>query len=88
MIGKSFAQSLKKMFGLYQLPNDEFFEELTEALIEGDISTKIALEVETALKKECKEKKISNLQDVNTALKNILLSYTKFLELKPKKKML
>ena len=85
MIGKSFAQSLKKMFGLYQLPNDEFFEELTEALIEGDISTKIALEVETALKKECKEKKISNLQDVNTALKNILLSYTKFLELKPKK---
>lgn len=57
MIGKSFAQSLKKMFGLYQLPSDEFFEELTEALIEGDISTKIALEVEAALKKECKEKK-------------------------------
>ena len=85
MIGKSFAQSLKKMFGFYQLPSDEFFEELTEALIEGDISTKIALEVEDMLKKECKEKKISNLQDVNKALKNILMSFTKSLELKPNK---
>ena len=61
MLG-NFAQRVKKMFGLYQLPSEEFFEELTEALIEGDISTKIALEVESMLKKECKEKKITNLQ--------------------------
>ena len=70
MIGKSFAQNLKKMFGFYQLPNDEFFEELTEALIEGDIRTKIALEIEDILKKECKSKKISKIEDVKKELKN------------------
>ena len=85
MIVKSFAQSLKKLFGFYQLPSDEFFEELVEALIEGDISAKIALEIEDALKKACKEKKISRLEDVNLELKNILLSFIKTLELAPEK---
>ncbi len=77
MIGKSFAQNLKKMFGFYQLPNDEFFEELTEALIEGDIRTKIALEIEDILKKECKSKKISKIEDVKKELKNVLLNFVK-----------
>ena len=77
MIGKSFAQNFKKMFGFYQLPNDEFFEELTEALIEGDIRTKIALEIEDILKKECKSKKISKIEDVKKELKNVLLNFVK-----------
>lgn len=85
MIGKSFANKLKSLFGLYQMPSDEFFEEMTEALIEGDVSTKIALEVEELLKKECKAKKIAQLSDINTELKNILLSFVKTSELIPSK---
>lgn len=85
MIGKNFAQKLKNLFGFYQLPSEKFFEELTEALIEGDISAKIALEIEDTLKKTCKEKKISQLEDVNLELKNILLSFIKTLELTPEK---
>lgn len=83
MFGKSFAQSLKKLFGVYQLPNEEFFEELSEALIEGDVSAKIAMEIGDLLKKECKVKKISKIEDINEALKNILLSFIKTTELVP-----
>lgn len=85
MIGKSFANKLKSLFGIYQLPNDEFFEELTEALIEGDVSTKIALEVEDLLKKECKTKKIAQVKDIHSELKNILLSFVKVQDLEPEK---
>ncbi len=86
MIGKSFANKLKGLFGLYQLPSDEFFEDLTEALIEGDVSTKIALEVEDLLKKECKAKKIAAVKDIHSELKNILLSFVKAGDLEPTKK--
>ena len=85
MIGKGFAQKLKNLFGFYQLPSDDFFEELTEALIEGDISSKIALEIEDLLKKECSKKKLSNLEDVKAELKTLLASFLTVADLSPKK---
>ncbi len=83
MIGRGFAQKIKNLFGVYQLPSDDFFEELTEALIEGDISSKVAFEVESLLKKECKTKKISSLEDINSQLKALLLSFVKIGDLSP-----
>ena len=40
MKNKSFAAGLKKLFGLYKGPEESFFEDLTDTLIEGDIGAK------------------------------------------------
>lgn len=80
---KSFSESLKKLFGFYKAPDNEFFEELADALIEGDIGAKTAMEIEETLRAECKKLKITNNEDVPKVLCGILSSYIKTCTLEP-----
>ena len=41
----SFAEKLKKLFGSKKTESEEFFEDLTDALIEGDIGAKNAVQI-------------------------------------------
>lgn len=50
----NFAESLKRLFGLHAGTDDEFFEDLTDSLIEGDIGVKTALGIGEQLKKKCR----------------------------------
>ena len=54
----SLAQKIGKLFGLYKNKNEDFFDELTDTLIEGDIGAKTAFEITETLEKRCKEKLI------------------------------
>lgn len=77
MKAKNFAEGLKKLFCLYKGPDEAFFEALTDALIEGDIGAKTAVEVEDTLRTVCKREKPENEELVLKALYDILFPYVK-----------
>ncbi len=83
MIKKNFADKFKKLFGLYNSPDDEFFEELTDSLIEGDISAKIAMQVEDELRAVCKKEKLQSEEAVLDALYKIIFPFVKAETLEP-----
>lgn len=71
----SFAQKLKSLLGLYKSESDEFFEDLTDALIEGDLGAKTAVEVVDELQEICREEKLSGAEEVTARLESMLLEY-------------
>lgn len=78
----SFAQKFKNLFSSKKL-DEEFFENLTDALVEGDMGAKLAYEITEELEKICREKKLSDEADIKNELKNMLLSYVKSYDLIP-----
>ena len=85
MAKSSLAQKLAKLFGLYKNKNEDFFDELTDSLIEGDIGAKTAYEITESLEKQCREKHLSDEAAIKAELKELLLSYVKSVELVPRK---
>ena len=81
----SLAKKIGKLFGLYKNKNEDFFEELTDTLIEGDIGAKTAFEITDILEKKCKEKHLSDEADIKSELKTLLLSFVKSVDLQPRK---
>jgi len=81
----SLAQKIGKLFGLYKNKNEDFFDELTDTLIEGDIGAKTAFEITETLEKRCKEKHLSDEADIKSELKELLLSFVKSVDLQPRK---
>ena len=73
MAKMSFAQKIKSLFGLYNAQSQEFFEELTDALIEGDVGTKTAFTLVDELEKKCKEEKITDKEKILLVLKSLIL---------------
>ena len=53
----SFSEKFKNLFSSKK-NNEEFFEELTDILVEGDIGAKMAFELTEELESLCKAKKI------------------------------
>ncbi|MBB5225725.1 signal recognition particle-docking protein FtsY [Treponema ruminis] len=78
----SFAQKFKNLFSSKKI-DEEFFEDLTDALVEGDMGAKLAYEITEELESICREKKISDEADIKNELKNMLLSYVKSYDLVP-----
>jgi fused signal recognition particle receptor len=78
----SFAQKFKNLFSSKKV-DEEFFENLTDALVEGDMGAKLAYEITEELEKICREKKLSDEADIKNELKNMLLSYVKSYDLIP-----
>ena len=58
MVKRSFAEGLKKLFGIYSKLDDSFFESVTDTLVEGDIGAQFAFEIEDLLRSECKKRTI------------------------------
>jgi len=71
----SFAQRLRSLF--VRRENAEFYDDLTDALIEGDVGAKTAFEITELLEKNCAKQHISNENGILLELKNILLTYVK-----------
>ncbi|MCR5762341.1 MAG: signal recognition particle-docking protein FtsY [Treponema sp.] len=81
----SFGQKLKSLFGIHNKEDDEFFDDLTDILIEGDVGAKTAVQIVDCLQEECKEHKISGSNAIIAELKKLFLSYVKVINLTPEK---
>lgn len=81
----NFAEGLKKIFGLYTGPDETFFEQLSDTLIEGDIGAKTALHIEDELRTICKKEKLNSEKDILNSLYKIILPYVKTCEFIPEK---
>ncbi len=79
----SFAQKIKSLFSAHSVLNDDFFEDLTDALIEGDVGAKTAFELADKLEATCKEEKITEKEQIIEKLAEMLSQYVKAVELKP-----
>ena len=66
----SFAQKFKNLFSSKKV-DEEFFENLTDALVEGDMGAKLAYEITGELEKICRAKKLSDEADIKNELKNM-----------------
>lgn len=78
---KSFGEKLKNLFS--KKIDEEFFEELTDSLVEGDIGAKTAFEITDELEKICRQKKLSEQKDIIAELKGLLLQNIKEISLEP-----
>ena len=78
---KSFGEKLKNLFS--KKIDEEFFEELTDSLVEGDIGAKTAFEITEELETVCRQKKISAQNDILQELKNLLLKNIREIKLEP-----
>ena len=80
---QSFGEKLKALFSKSSSINEEFFEELTDMLVEGDIGAKTAFEVVDELEAFCNKEKIRDQEGIITKLKELLLKDVKPLSLEP-----
>ena len=80
----SFAQRFKNLFSSKTV-GDEFYDDLTDALVEGDVGAKVAYEITTALEKTAREKKLADESAIRAELKAMLLSFVKKVDFTPEK---
>ena len=78
---KSFGEKLKNLFS--RKIDEEFLEELTDNLVEGDIGAKTAFEITEELEAICRQKKISEQKDILNELKALLLKDIREIRLEP-----
>ena len=78
----SFADKLKSLFAGRAAQNEEFFDDLADALIEGDIGAKLSMELIDTLESECKKEKVYEQEKIVSKLKESLLPFVKGVDLK------
>ncbi len=76
----SFAEKLKNLFKSSKI-GSEFFENLTDILVEGDVGAKMAFEITDELEDYCRKNKVSSEDEVKNLLKERLLQYAKEISL-------
>ncbi|MBP5402918.1 MAG: signal recognition particle-docking protein FtsY [Treponema sp.] len=81
----SFAQKIKNLFSLHKDRNEDFFDDLLDALIEGDTGAKTSMEIVDILSKKCREEKITDESEIMVTLKKILTEYVKGINIVPEK---
>lgn len=81
----SFAQKIKNLFSSHNKQDEDFFDDLVDALIEGDIGAKTSMEIVDELQKDCKEGKISGQEAITAHLKKMLFEYVKAVQFVPEK---
>ena len=80
----SFGEKLKALFSKSKIDED-FYDDLTDTLVEGDIGAKSAYLIVEELEKICTKEKISDEAEVMKKLRNLLLADVKQTELVPEK---
>ncbi len=78
----SFAEKIKNLFSKGAAENQAFFDDLADALIEGDIGAKVAMELIDTLESDCRKEKIYGQEEILSRLKAALLPFAKSLDLK------
>ncbi len=74
MAGKGFAERLRSLLGLRADDEDEFYDELADSLVEGDLGAAEASAAVDALKAACKREKIEDAEGIRKKLAEILLA--------------
>ena len=69
---KSFALKLKSLSKKYKKVNKEYFDNLEEVLIEADVGVRLTLSVIDELIEKARKEKISDAEEINAALIDIL----------------
>lgn len=72
----SFAEKFKNLFK-GKTVSEDFYDELTDSLIEGDVGAKTAFEITEELEKNCSKLHLTDEKAVLLELKKILQSYVK-----------
>jgi len=80
---KSFGEKFKALFKKKSAISDDFYEELTDILVEGDIGAKTAFQIVDELEEVCTDKKIQDQDAVVQELKQLLLKSVKSVQLEP-----
>lgn len=74
---KSFGERLKSLFSKKAAIDDDFYDELIELLVEGDIGAKTAYTIVDELQKICSDNKIREEDKIILELKKLLLADVK-----------
>ena len=82
---QSFGEKLKSLFSKKSSINDDFYDELTDLLVEGDIGAKTAFLLVEQLEEICSKEKITDQGQIILKLKDLLLSNVKEYPLEPEK---
>ena len=69
-----FSAKIKSIFTSKKI-DEEFFENLEDTLVEGDLGSRLTDEIITELRKEAREKKLTEAKDLQLLMKDILSSY-------------
>ena len=80
---KSFGEKLKSLFSKGSSINEDFFDELTDMLVEGDIGAKTAFEVVDERESICNKDKIGEQNEIVEKLKELLLQDVRSVSLVP-----
>ena len=80
----SFGEKLRALFSKSKI-DDEFYDNLIDTLVEGDIGAKTAYQIVEELEKICTKEKISDEALVMEKLRGLLLAEVKALSLEPEK---
>ena len=80
---QSFGEKLKALFSKGSAIDEDFFEELTDMLVEGDIGAKTAFEVVDELEEICSKEKIREQNEIVAKLGELLLADVKPVNLRP-----
>lgn len=78
----SFGEKLRALFSKSKI-DDDFYDELTDTLVEGDIGAKSAYLLVEELEKICTKEKISDENEVVKKLRELLLADVKAIDLEP-----
>ena len=79
----SFAESLKKLFGGHAKTGDEFYEDLADSLIEGDLGAKTAFEISDTLQKQFGDSGQAAHEEIMKGLIALLDSWVRDISLEP-----
>lgn len=80
---QSFGEKLKALFSKSSTINEDFFEDLTDMLVEGDIGAKTAFEIVDELESICDKEKINDQAGIVAKLKELLLRDVRAVSLAP-----
>jgi fused signal recognition particle receptor len=67
-----FAEKIKSFFAGNQAISQEFFDELSDLLVEGDIGAREAYDLAELLREKCKKEKITSPEEARTRLAELL----------------
>jgi fused signal recognition particle receptor len=68
----SFSDKLKRFFGIAPALDDDFFDELAEALVEGDFGAELAFETAGELRRRCKKENVKDGEAARRILSEML----------------
>ncbi len=79
----SFADRLRALFGMTKPGDAEFYDELADLLVEGDLGAALAMEITETLKKNCVAKGFSGEAAIRGELRSILKGLGREIRIEP-----